>query len=209
MINFFLRAKHWQVFLLILSLPILAQFLFFGLFFNDLNNLSDPAGAARAFDSYLRFIPWLILLSMGGLLAWFWSIGQGLQAQIPEDLRPKTSFFAISIAFPLLYFFLFFQVLMPDLFLMSPDSFPLENFRWLGLIIPLHFFAMFCMFYNMYFAARSIKLAELQRPVQAGDYLGDFFLFWFFVIGIWFIQPRVNQLAEEGPTNWQSDILDD
>ena len=210
MVNFFLRARHWQVFLLILGLPLLAEFIFFGLIFSEGSDLSQPSAAFNAFDRAMRFIPWLILISMGGILSWFWSIGHGLQEKIPAELRPKTSFLAISIAFPLLYFFLLFQVFMPDMFSSAdPQFFLVDNPGWLALIIPMHFFAMFCMFYNMYFAAKTLKLAERQAPVRTGDYIGDFFLLWFFIIGIWFIQPRVNRLAEDEPDNWQSGLLDD
>jgi hypothetical protein len=29
------------------------------------------------------------------------------------------------------------------------------------------------------------------------DYIGEFFLFWFFPIGIWFIQPRINNIVSK------------
>lgn len=54
---------------------------------------------------------------------------------------------------------------------------------------------MFCTVYTMYFAAKTIKLAELQRPVTFTDFADEFFLIWFFPIGIWFVQPRINELA--------------
>jgi len=41
-----------------------------------------------------------------------------------------------------------------------------------------------------------MRLVTLERrqPVTFFDYSGPFFLFWFFPIGVWFIQPRVNKL---------------
>jgi hypothetical protein len=35
---------------------------------------------------------------------------------------------------------------------------------------------------------------ELQREALAGDYIVDFILFWFFIVGIWFLQPRINKI---------------
>jgi len=55
---------------------------------------------------------------------------------------------------------------------------------------------MYCIFYLMYKAAKTIKTAEVQKPVSFGDFAGEFFLLWFFPIGIWFLQPKINKLAE-------------
>ncbi len=43
--------------------------------------------------------------------------------------------------------------------------------------------------------AKGIQQSELQRPVPAGEYVGDLVLALFFPIGIWMLQPRVNQIA--------------
>jgi putative effector of murein hydrolase LrgA (UPF0299 family) len=64
----------------------------------------------------------------------------------------------------------------------------------LFLVIPLHLFSMFCMFYQLYFVSKTIKTAELKRKVTFSDYLGEFFMIWFFPIGIWIIQPKINRL---------------
>jgi len=53
------------------------------------------------------------------------------------------------------------------------------------------------MFYCLYFISKSLKAVELQRDVTFNDYAGEFFLIWFFPIGIWFIQPRINKLFDE------------
>jgi hypothetical protein len=64
----------------------------------------------------------------------------------------------------------------------------------LGLILPLHLFAMVCMFYLSYFVAKSLVLAETSKPASFSDYAGPFFLLWFCPVGIWIVQPRVNRL---------------
>jgi len=53
---------------------------------------------------------------------------------------------------------------------------------------------MFRIFYSMYFVAKTIKTAELQRKVGFGDFVGEFFLLWFYFIGVWIVQPKVNKL---------------
>jgi hypothetical protein len=66
----------------------------------------------------------------------------------------------------------------------------------LNIIIPLFLFIflIFCILYAIYFNAKSLKSVELQRDVTFSDYAADFFLFLFFPIGIWFIQPRINRI---------------
>ncbi|WP_238388512.1 hypothetical protein, partial [Christiangramia aestuarii] len=61
-------------------------------------------------------------------------------------------------------------------------------------IIPLHLFSMFCMFYLLYFVSKTIKTVELKRSVTFSDFVGEFFMIWFFPIGVWFIQPRINKI---------------
>ena len=63
--------------------------------------------------------------------------------------------------------------------------------------MPLHFAAMLTSFYAMIFAAKNLKSVELEREAKISEYLGDFFLVWFFPIGIWILQPRIHKLINE------------
>ncbi|TLM91175.1 hypothetical protein [Hymenobacter jeollabukensis] len=64
-------------------------------------------------------------------------------------------------------------------------------------IVPLHLLSMAGIFYVLRFVAKALKAVEYQRPVEVGDYLGEFFLLWFFPAGIWVIQPRINRLLAD------------
>jgi hypothetical protein len=63
-------------------------------------------------------------------------------------------------------------------------------------IVPLHLFSLFAIFYSMYFAAKTVKSVELQREVIFSDFIAEFFLIWFFPIGVWILQPKLNKLEE-------------
>ncbi|MBK6525920.1 MAG: hypothetical protein IPG07_10450 [Crocinitomicaceae bacterium] len=56
---------------------------------------------------------------------------------------------------------------------------------------------MFCIGHTFYCVGKSIKLAELQRTVKFEDFVGEFFLAWFYLVGFWILQPRLNKLANE------------
>lgn len=71
------------------------------------------------------------------------------------------------------------------------------NFALLFLIIPLHLFSIFCMLFALYFIAKALKSVEIMKQARFNDFIGEFFLFWFFPIGIWFLQPRINKLFDD------------
>jgi hypothetical protein len=100
--------------------------------------------------------------------------------------------FKICGSIPILYmvFIVFFGIF--HFFLsQSGDS---TGIIAMGIIMPMHLLSMFCLFYCIYFIARALRSVELNRIVTFSDFAGDFFLIWFFPIGIWIIQPRINRL---------------
>jgi len=53
---------------------------------------------------------------------------------------------------------------------------------------------MFCLAYGFYFVSKSLMLAERGDSISFRNYAGLFVLIWFFPIGVWVVQPRVNLL---------------
>lgn len=173
-LTFFLTAKHWQLFLLLMGALVIAQS-------TTVVNLPAP-GSPVAFQKIItRFIVVMIFF-MGVFLAWLWVLGRFLSSVAPQELRLNITWFKLSLLYPLAY-----TVVLGLAMQRTPTRFP----AW---IIPLHLVAMFCMFYNLYFVAKTLRLAELQKPSDSYDYSGPFFLLWFFPVGIWVVQPRINRL---------------
>lgn len=163
--NLLLRAKHWQFFLLIIGSAILSEVAtMFSLFFN--------------------------LLFLGTLLGWMYSVAVGMQKMVPAAAKMKVIlfkvFFFISViyAIPILFFMDLYPKPFGDLFF-GPHA---------VIIVPVHLFAIFCQFYCLYFVAKTIKTVELQRAVTFSDFSKEFFLAWFFPIGIWILQPKINRM---------------
>lgn len=192
MVNRFLKAKHWQLFLLIIGLPMIAQIVFLSSIFINIGAEQPNIGSAIPF--FVLF-PILMITMVGILFGWYWSVGAGLQRIIPDELKMRVSMFRFFLIFPVIYIFLMLGV-MGYMITSAMASYAAEPPFIFLLIVPMHLFAMFCIFYCMYFVAKTIKTAELKRKVGFGDYAGEFFLIWFYPIGIWFIQPKVNQLIE-------------
>ena len=187
MINKILTAKHWQLFLLTFGLPLILQFIMVGIMISHLGtgNIPDP----DVMLSYMKLFSGIMILFTSLLFLWYWSVGVGLQKFIPPDLKLKVSRFRIFLLFPLMYICIFISVFMTSVNTGGPEP------RIFFLILPMHLFSMFCIFYCIYFVSKTIRTAELQRNVTFSDYAGEFFLIWFYPIGIWVLQPRINRLV--------------
>jgi len=176
--SFFLRAKHWQIFILVFGVYFVSQMALVG------SILVSPH-SQEVFSKGGLLAGLVMTLSTLGLFVWFWSLGSYFNSIVQRELRMKSGFFRVALIYPPFYFVFFiatFQSSSPGLF---------------GLIIPLHLFAMVCMFYLLYFVSKSLVLAETSKPALFYDYAGPFFLLWFFPIGIWIVQPKVNRLYSE------------
>lgn len=123
---------------------------------------------------------WLCILLGIPFYLWLWSIGTKLQNKSQKNNEFKLLFFKLSILYPLAYI-----------------VFAIFNWTSKGnFIMPLHLTAMISTLYAMIFSAKMLKSAELNREAFVSDYLGDFFLLWFFPIGIWILQPKINKMVE-------------
>ena len=202
MINLFLKAKHWQIFLLLLGIPLIFQFYVMFTMFMDLDANSNPN--PEKMMSFFGWFPVIMILFTGLFFGWYWSIAMGLKNKIPAEIKMKTRKFKVFFFFPLLYI-LFLLIYMAGLFNgLKTNGFELGN--WIiAIILPIHLFSMFCIFYTTYYVAKTIKTAELKRKVRFGEFAGEFFLLWFYFIGIWIIQPKVNILANDNNTTEKHD----
>jgi hypothetical protein len=203
MINTFLKAKNWQLFLVLCGIPYIAQFVFMGSTIVSVLSQSQT-GVSNTFP-LMTFFSILMFAFLIVFFGWFWSMGIGLQKKVPQDVSLKTTTFKIFFFVPLVYLMLIsvamlfsfngimdFENLDSNAFAIDPSVF----LRVFAIILPIHLFSMFCMFYMIYFIARTIKTIELKRKVVFEDYIAEFFLLWFFPIGIWILQPKINKMVE-------------
>ncbi len=201
MINKFLNAKHWQLFTLMFGIPILLQIVaMISMFANiDSNGNPDQTGILNL----MKVFPIIMLLYVGLLFGWFWSIGIGLQKFIPTDIKMKIKKFKIFFFIPLTYILFLLAIIGTTFYGISSGSNAVGGIvgKMLFVVIPLHLFSMFCILYLLYFVSKTIKTTELKRNVTFSEFAGEFFMIWFFPIGIWFIQPRLNKIASEKSTN--------
>lgn len=204
MMNYFLKAKHWQLFLLMFGLPFLLQGMMIGQMLSSIPIAGDGNPSINM-PFYLLMIPVFLVIVM--FWGWSWSVGVGIQAFIPSELRLNVKQFKVFLIIPFVYILFFLGMIMNALNL---EGILEENL--LFFIFPAHLLAMCCSFYCIYFIAKTIKTAELQQKVTFGDILGTLFLLFIYQLGIWSIQPRINKLIQQQKhhTSKKSfEILDD
>ncbi len=197
MTNIFLRAKHWQLFILMYGVPILLQFKMMAWMFSNFAVTENPD--PKIMFDFIKFFPFVMILYMVVSFGWFWSTGVGLQKKVPVNVKLKVGRFKALLIIQNIYillFLIYFYYMLNEL--LKPD--PEINFGFIAglifIILPLHLLFMFCIFYSMYFVAKTIKTVEFQREVSFGDFVGEFFLIWFYPIGIWILQPKINKMVE-------------
>jgi len=179
----FLTFKHWQLFGLLMGIPIIFQIISIG----SIVSSNDPTAE-------FKFFPVMMILYLGLFLGWFYSLGTNLHKKLPETVNMNLKKFKIFLLIPAIYMVLF-TFYMSSIFSNVSTGIEPNPAIW-GIIFPLHLFSMFCLFYCLYFISKELKAVEWQKPVTFSDFAGEFFLIWFFPLGIWIIQPRINKLFE-------------
>lgn len=194
----FLRAKHWQLFLMTFGIPLILQFIMMGSMISNFANQTNPDPTMMF--NYMKFFPVIMVVFMAVFFGWLWSVAIGLQKKVPENVTLKVKKFKIFFFIPLIYtliFMTFFIVSMNGFFTSNSEPSIGLIGGLFAVIFPLHLIAMFCIFYSLYFVAKTFKTVELQHEVKFGDFTGEFFFIWFYPIGIWIVQPKINKMIEE------------
>jgi len=83
----FLKAKHWQLFLVIIGIPILIEVL-------DSIIVLSGSGEAFTFRAILRF---LLIIPFLTFYFWVYSVGYLLNKRIRENLDTRSGYFALSV----------------------------------------------------------------------------------------------------------------
>ncbi|MDG1332065.1 MAG: hypothetical protein P8P74_07035 [Crocinitomicaceae bacterium] len=205
--SIFHRAKHWQLFVTLVGGACLFMFVGFAYFFSSVTEDILLNRQPRMSGFFLIYIP-MMVLALTIIFGWQWSIGSGLKHLLPKGVRMNFKLFRAFMIVPLA-FYIVYIIFLATMFtkmesmMMSPN--PIEAVStifsmWLGIVIllPIGLFATFCMFYNFYYCAKTLKSIELGYEAQLNDYIGYFFLFWFNFVGFWIIQPSVNRITSGG-----------
>ena len=208
MIQLFLKAKHWQLFLIFFAAPLIIQFVAMGSFMNsipfDVDVEPDPEEIAGTFRNFFQLIPIIMLPMILGFSGWIWSISVGLYPKLPPNHGLKLNLFKgtlIASLVIMIFYFYFLINAFGGMFEMMEDSTEITEMpSWIGQILmmfPLLLIALGCSIYTYYHTAKTLKLVEVGDTKPKPEFVGEFFMIWFYYIGVWIIQPKVNKMQLE------------
>ncbi|MDG1393489.1 MAG: hypothetical protein P8P55_01530 [Flavobacteriaceae bacterium] len=122
---------------------------------------------------------WLSLLGIPYLI-WLYSIGIELNKKKPKDNGTNKILINILVGYSTVYLIFAWILIFSG------------NMNW-DTILPYHFGAMFCIFLLMILTSRTIVKFEKEENSKESSGMELFFGIWFFFIGIWHIQPKLNE----------------
>jgi hypothetical protein len=166
--TFFLRGKHWQLFLLAV------------------------AGPSYVFSGRRYLIP-LAALAMISYLTWIWVTGSFLGAISNPPNTLGNRLFRVAIVYLTLWLALPVTIFHAGLF-GNFTAIRIPVFAFTLLFLSLFFIAILCFPFALYFWCKHLLLAELRDSADFSEYLELIFLLGFFFVGVWNLQPRINRL---------------
>lgn len=190
--SFFIHGKAWQLFVLMVGLPLIGQLVTMPIMMAAFMTSRNPEDMRKILASFGLVMCVLGAAFMLLFLGWLYILGTELNKIVRKEIRLKKRFFDFSVIYPFFYFLVFMS-----LWILATSSTNPLLIGLMFLVMPFHLFAMFCMFYLLNFVSKNLVMAERKEPVKFYDYAGPFFLLWFFPVGIWIIQPKINLLFRE------------
>jgi hypothetical protein len=178
--KFLLKLKHWQLFLLIWGVP---------------TALSVISNSNVGLSIIVAF-PLMMLFFVFGLFGWVWAIATGLHEKVRPEVKQHLTTFKITFLIPIVYI----AALLVWMSFFAFDSSGEQSdppVIFIVLFVVMHLVSMACIIMGLRYAAKTMRSVELHRAAKFGDYIGEFFLIWFSVVGIWILQPRLNKLMED------------
>lgn len=135
---------------------------------------------------------WIELLDVIALfvyIGWIYSIGVTMHSLVSDVNKPNLLYFKICCIFISVTYVI-------ELFVSySFNEFIGYSFnKWMILLV---IFVICIMFYVFMFAAQMLESVINGYLVYGSDSLKAFFGFWFFPIGIWYIQPVVQRVLKQ------------
>jgi hypothetical protein len=139
-----------------------------------------------SYGLYIGFICWIVYA------AWIYQIGTNMYALVPGLNKPGIKYFKFSCVFNP-FVIIFGQLFNLYLIQYIPNRDTIEPI--LNIAIPIYM-AWSWIYINL-FAARMLKSASEDKLVKRSNSLKNFFGLLFFPIGVWYIQPTVQQILKK------------
>jgi hypothetical protein len=132
------------------------------------------------YDMYIGIIAYTIFL------IWFIGLDSELTKRIPVKIRPSNTLFLINLS--ILYLLNCILVIF-----LEPGTY--FNVTGLAAVPFLYlFYAWFSIYSHL---SKLLTYAEEENEVPLSKRIGEMVLFFFFFIGLWWLQPRIRKVLEK------------
>lgn len=165
------NLKHWQVFLILISSALIPSIL--------------PSIDKTISVLYFSF-----------LIFWMYSITSVLSYKVLKEMKPKATYYKFScIVLIIMYTSITFTTDY-GLHISSNNYKEYGNLLWPLILLMLF---MFCsIMYVFYFTAKTLSKANsIITGNSESITINYFFAFWFYIIGVWYIQPKLSKILNE------------
>lgn len=125
----------------------------------------------------------LLVLSL-----WVYSVATWCNSKLPESRQSSPLLFCVALAIPLVSVLMYFFFYMP---LLQEGGAPAKPPLWL---LPMHMLSMLSLFYSFWFTSNKFKSLLDNEDSGFMIFSSTFFLLFIFPLGVWIIQPSVNEL---------------
>ena len=206
--KFVLQLKHWQIFVITFALPfflyLVAIVVMMATVFANVNSPNPLEAFSLGQFGLLGLVALVWIAALVTTVSWVFNVATGLYRKLPPGNPMKIRRFYFAFFYPMVYAIVVWSVML--VFISQANTMEAKGdaqgfpmfLAYIPFLFIFHFGAIACLFYIIYFIAKSLKSVELQREALAKDYTAEFVLIWFSFIGIWFIQPRINEIFSEG-----------
>jgi hypothetical protein len=169
-----LKLKHWHIFILTFGILIAAMTV--QSVATALNHpMQDIISRLAEFFSTLTFI----IAS-----AWFYAMGAELYKKLPREQRFNLGLFRFNVVVPLTYSLV--TTLIPGFAFLAVG-------KWAGIFTLL---TLVCGVVNDIFIAGALVSVETRKPAGFAESIREFFMLFFYPVGVWWIQPRMNEIFD-------------
>lgn len=211
--NFLLKSPHWTLFIvlfvipIILSISVYVYFIFEMMSYTSSNTFVDrydPANQQMPEFIQERFglLIWIYVPSLISIFLsekWMYHFSHASNNLLPENLKVNLKTFNLLIFIPAIVFGILIIGMFFGFKQMAFSGFQEPNVGLIVFIvivsIILYLVMLFATFYCFVMAAKAYKTAIEKKSVTFGDFVGEFFLLWFPIVGVWIMQPKINQIA--------------
>lgn len=223
--NLFLRAKHWQLFLLMV-IPIFigagVMMYYYIELFRDMK--AYPENIPQSMIPLMEASMWMMcgaIFSYFIYALWMWAVNMKLRHKLSSDLQDSSVRFNVVYAIPIIYmlfvpFFMYyiFYDIISGIFLannLALDESVGEEMIQKGKILFPIYFCLYLLYipsflYLAYRTGKTLKKLETRTEVSFGDCFVEILLVLFFpLIGVWFLQSKVNTYADY--EDWDEDNI--